>query len=267
MKFRVLLEAAAWTVLVAVLWGTDLSARLAEVDQVGYGKTSYRLVVEQITSGLAVLAMIPFVVRWLTAFPLRRDAWLSAIIGHIAGSAIFAFGHYTIMVLLRGAWYGLAGRPYVWREPFLNNLLVEFQKDIKIYLGIVFIVAAYRYYRQSGTVEQAPASDRLLVQTSSGDAVVRLDEIDYLEAAKNYVSVFANDREFVVRETMAGLEKRFSGRPFARIHRSYIVNVDKVREIRTTDGKQYACMQIGAELPVSRTYREAFRQRFEALGT
>jgi hypothetical protein len=145
------LEAAGWVMRVAVLWGADLLVKMAERDQTGFGKDDFRLISEQVTSAVAVLIMVLFVVRWLRLFPLKPGAWVPAIIGHTAGSIIFAFGHQSLMVALRIPWYALNGLHYVWREPFVDNLFVEYQKDIKVYLGILLVVSAYQLYRRSRT--------------------------------------------------------------------------------------------------------------------
>jgi hypothetical protein len=267
------LAAAGWVLLIAVLWGTDLLAKLGENEQGVLGKDPFRLISEQVTSGLAVLIMIPFVLRWLQTFPLRRDAWAPAVIGHTVGTLLFAFGHHSLMVAMRIPWYALNGMDYVWREPFVANLIVEFQKDIKIYLGIIAVATAWGLLRRSrGESDQAPEpeslelpltgggappTDRLVVQTGRGTSVLRFDQIDYLEAARNYVSVHADGREYVVRDTMANLSEKLAPGPFVRTHRSYIVNADKIAEIRTADARQRIVLRDGAELPLSRSYREA----------
>jgi len=252
------LEAAGWVLLVTVLWGADLLARISERDQTGIGKDDFRLISEQVTSGLAVLVMIVFVMYWLRLFPLRRDAWVPAIIGHTVGSIIFAFGHHALMVVMRIPWYSLNGMHYVWREPFASNLIVEYQKDIKVYLGILLVASLYRLYRGSRTPALQPGGDRLVVQTGSGRSVLRFEQIDYLEGARNYVSVFADGREYIVRDTMTNLAAALGAGPFARSHRSYIVNVDKIAEIRVVDGRQRIFLTSGADVPLSRGYREAF---------
>ena len=167
------------------------------------------------------------------------------------------------MIAMRIPWYAMNDRTYVWREPFVNNLFVEYQKDIKVYLGILLVMGTYRLYRHSrggghpGRGAPAP-DDRLVVQTGSGRAVLRFGQIDYLEAARNYVSVFAEGREYVVRDTMTGLAEALAQGPFARSHRSYIVNTDKVAEIRIVEGRHRVILQSGQDLPMSRGYREAF---------
>ncbi len=251
-------EAAGWTVLIAILWGTDLLAKISERNQTGFGKDNFLLISEQITSAVAVLIMVLFVVRWLKLFPLKRDVWVQAVIGHTAGSILFAFGHHGLMVAFRIPWYAANGLDYVWREPFVANLIVEYQKDIKIYFGLVVIATAYRLYLRSRSVPVSPRADRLIVQTGGGDSVLRFEQIDYLEAARNYIAVHAEGREYVVRDTMDNLVRRLSSGPFARTHRSFIVNIDKIREIRPVDSKQRIFLHSGADLPLSRSYRDGF---------
>ncbi len=252
------LEAAGWVSLVAVMWGVDLLAKFSERNQTGIGKDDFRLISEQVTSAIAVLIMILFVIRWLQLFPLKRNAWVPAIIGHTAGSVIFAFGHQSLMVAMRIPWYQLNGIDYVWREPFVANLFVEYQKDLKIYLAIVAITSAYKFYRRSRSQVETPGTDRLVVQTGSGKGVLQFDQIDYLEGARNYVAVHAEGREYIVRDTMANLTEKLSGGPFVRTHRSFVVNADKIREIRVVDGKQRVFLASDDSVPLSRGYRDEF---------
>jgi hypothetical protein len=258
---RRIVEIAAWIILVAILWGTDLLAKLSERDLTGVGKDTFRLVSEQVTSAVAVLVMILFLVQWLKLFPIRRDAWARAVIGHTIGTVIFAFGHFALMVAMRIPWYALNGRTYVWRDPFVANLFVEYQKDIKIYIGFVVLIAAYQYYRRSRPDGEPALADRLVVQTGSGESVLRFEDIDYLQADKNYITVFANDREYLIRETMANVSRRLAAGPFVRTHRSFVVNIDKVREIRKVESVQKILLSGGKEVPLSRGYREEFDRR------
>jgi len=57
---------------------------------------------------------------------------------------------------------------------------------------------------------------------------------------------------------MANVMDRLSGGPFARTHRSFIVNIDKIREIRPVDSKQRVILHSGENLPLSRSYRDEF---------
>ena len=255
------LEAAAWVALVAVLWGTDLVAKYLAAQQSGANLDTFRLVSEQVTSAIAVLAMVPLLVQWMKLLPPSLEAWPRLVIGHTIGSVFFAFGHFVLMVALRAPWYALNGRSYVWRDPFVNNLVVEYQKDIKIYIGFVVLISAYQYYRRAKSVEPQPHADRLVVQSGTGSSVIRFEDIDYLEAARNYVGVHAGGREYIVRDTMANLSQKLSGGPFERAHRSFIVNIDKVKEIKTVDAGQRIILANGGDVPLSRSYRDEFMRR------
>lgn len=258
---RTWLEVAGWIALVAVLWGTDLVAKYLASQQSGITIDTFRLVSEQATSAIAVLIMVPFLVQWLKLFPPSLEEWPRLVIGHTVGSIFFAFGHFVLMVALRIPWYSLNGRSYVWRDPFVNNLIVEYQKDIKIYIGFVVLISAYQYFRHGKAANPQPHADRLVVQSGTGNSVLRLEDIDYLEAARNYVAVHAGGREYIVRETMTNLLRRLSAGPFERTHRSFIVNIDKIREIRTADTGQRIILSSGAEVPLSRSYRDEFSRK------
>jgi hypothetical protein len=263
-NLRPIREALAWILLVTILWGTDLVAKILAAEQSGVPADYFRLVSEQVTSAIAALVMVLFLVQWVKLLPRTLDAWPRIVIGHFIGSVFFAFGHFALMVALRIPWYAINGKSYVWREPFVANLIVEYQKDIKIYIGFVVLISAYQYYRRSKDADPQPHAGRLVVQSGKGTNVLRFEDIDYLEAARNYVAVHAGDREYVVRDTMASLADKLATGPFERTHRSFIVNVDKVSEIRNVDTGQRIILASGAEVPLSRGYRETFTQRVGA---
>ena len=111
---------------------------------------------------------------------------------------------------------------------------------------------------------QAVTTDRMVVQTGKGETIVRRDDIEYLEAARNYVTVSTGDREYLVRNTLARLEEQLAPGQIVRTHRSYLVNIDKIEEIRTTDTGGYEIhLQSGKTVPLSRGYRDKFRSLFE----
>ena len=86
---------------------------------------------------------------------------------------------------------------------------------------------------------------------------VRHDEIDWVEAQGDYVRLHAGERHWLVRDTMAAVENRL-GTSFARIHRSTIVNVDRIREVRPFDSGDCAVLlRDGTELRLSRNYRSS----------
>jgi two-component system LytT family response regulator len=105
-------------------------------------------------------------------------------------------------------------------------------------------------------------ADRLLVKGEGRVAVVQVDEVDWIEAADNYARVHTARGRFMVREPIKSLETRLDPRRFARVHRSAIVNLARVRELQPMFGGEYVIiLSTGAKLTLSRGYRDAFRER------
>ncbi len=106
------------------------------------------------------------------------------------------------------------------------------------------------------THEQRRARQRILVPTSTGDLVLDADEIDWIEADDYYAAIHAQGRRHLVRESLASLEQRLDADQFVRAHRSAIVNIDRVRELRTETRETLLVLRSGARVPVSRRRRE-----------
>ena len=174
---------------------------------------------------------------------------------------MFSLGHYTVMILLRQVTYPLFGREYGSPASLLSNLIFEYQKDIKIYLGIVVIVTIYRMFLGGeNRLRLRPRSDRkILVQTGSGQAVISYDQIDLLESARNYVVVHAEGREYLVRDTMSALLDKLVDGNIVRSHRSFAINLDRVKELRSTDSGEVVRLEGGRDVPLSRRYRDEFK--------
>lgn len=85
---------------------------------------------------------------------------------------------------------------------------------------------------------------------------VEVDTIEHIEAAGDYMIISTGDNSLVLRETMKDLERRLDPRKFQRVHRSTIVNLDLVRQVKPhTNGECFLVLEGGAEVKVSRSYR------------
>jgi two-component system, LytTR family, response regulator len=86
---------------------------------------------------------------------------------------------------------------------------------------------------------------------------VDVDTIEHIEAAGDYMCIYTGDNSLILRETMKDLERRLDPRVFQRVHRSTIVNLDQVRQVRPhTNGECFLVLESGAEVKVSRSYRD-----------
>lgn len=86
---------------------------------------------------------------------------------------------------------------------------------------------------------------------------VDVDTIERIEAAGDYMVIYTAENSRILRETMKDLERRLDPRLFQRVHRSWIVNLDQVRQVRPhTNGECFLVLASGAEVKVSRSYRD-----------
>lgn len=107
--------------------------------------------------------------------------------------------------------------------------------------------------------------ERVVVKAAGRVRFVPVDEIDWMEAAGNYIRLHCAEAEHLVRNTMNDIEAKLDPNQFLRIHRSTIVNVARVRELQPTfHGEYVVVLHNGTELTLSRGYRDHVQSR---LGT
>ncbi|WP_121115902.1 LytR/AlgR family response regulator transcription factor [Croceibacterium ferulae] len=106
--------------------------------------------------------------------------------------------------------------------------------------------------------ESAGRYERIINVKDRGQ-IFRVDvgSIEHIEAAGDYMCIYTGDNSLILRETMKDLERRLDPRAFQRVHRSTIVNLDQVRQVKPhTNGECFLVLQSGAEVKVSRSYRD-----------
>ena len=99
--------------------------------------------------------------------------------------------------------------------------------------------------------------DRLVVKRRGAFSLVPVEEIHWLEAAGNYVRIHVGDESFLHRTTLAELEERLPGARFARVHRSAIVNLDRIERVVPNDSGDFEVHLVtGDVVKLSRSYRD-----------
>ena len=116
--------------------------------------------------------------------------------------------------------------------------------------------------RLSGALEtfQRPSpstmNDRILVKSPGRVVFVKVSEIDWVESAGDYVTLHVAKKTWLLRVTISGIERQLAGKGFFRIHRSLIVNAERIVEMRALDNGEYrVILRGGDELKLSRSYR------------
>jgi len=111
--------------------------------------------------------------------------------------------------------------------------------------------------------QQRPAfAERLVVKSSGRVVFIKVAQIDWVDAAGNYVKLNLHGGEsHLLRETMAGLERRLDPQKFLRIHRSTIINVERIQELQQQfHGDYLVVLEDGQRLTLSRSYRERLQE-------
>ena len=110
---------------------------------------------------------------------------------------------------------------------------------------------------------QPKLAERLPVKSEGKIIFLRLTDIDWIEAADNYVKLHAGQEAHMLRETLTALESKLPPARFLRISRSGMVNIEQIKELHPMfHGEYVVVLQSGARLTLTRGYRD----RLQRLG-
>jgi len=117
------------------------------------------------------------------------------------------------------------------------------------------------HIRSGANTATTDSQDRLVIKAKGRVIFLDLEEVDWVEAAANYVRLNVGKESYLLRETISRTSERLDPNQFIRIHRSTIVNVRKIKElIPVNSGEYIVVLKNGKELSCSRGYR-AFLQK------
>ncbi len=147
-----------------------------------------------------------------------------------------------------------------------ESFLGTFYYMVPIILGTyaIFLAVSLVYVRRLPDVRDVQKREEPTLVVNKGRTIVWLKEsqVDWMQAARNYVDVHADGQTYILRNTLSKMEETLESQSFVRVHRSYIVNrksIDGVNKNR--DGSALVLMKDGSELPCGRAYRNAFLAR------
>ena len=106
-------------------------------------------------------------------------------------------------------------------------------------------------------------SDSLLLRDGGRMLCIRVEEIEWVEAAGNYVEIHMGRRSHLVRHTVKAMEEKLDPDRFLRVRPSAIVNVDQVESLEVRSGGDYLLtLRDGTQIPSSRSFRERVERVF-----
>lgn len=201
-----------------------------------------------------------------------------ASLAHVAGAVVTSMAHSIIYVpviltLVWPEWLPELGS--VWRRNLIGNVF----EDVVTYAGLAAVCYAFDYRRTQRAALQAAMAkcaevaepeapdvarqaggwiNRISVRGSGRVTLVSVSEVEWIEASGDYAVLHCRDRQHLATERIAALAAALDPAVFVRVHRSAIVRIDRIRELRArTHGDYDVVLSSGHTVRLSRTYRDA----------
>lgn len=171
---------------------------------------------------------------------------------------------FDVLTSLGGAWPAAV----IFVTAYDRYALKAFEVEALDYLLKPFDDA--RFYRSLARAKEqirrrssgAPAAHRLIVKSAGRVSFIGASEIDWIEAADYYACLHVGGKTHLVRKSLANLERELDPSAFCRVHRSAIVNLKRVSELRVNENGDYqVVLKDGSELRLSRRYRKSLEAR------
>ncbi|GAC16133.1 LytR/AlgR family response regulator transcription factor [Aliiglaciecola lipolytica] len=236
------------------------------------------------SSALSTLILLPFIFALFRRMPLRFAHLGRQCFIHFLITILYSAAHVGIMVMLREGIYLLDGGNYDF-SPWLREFWYEYRKDAWGYVFwlIIYQIVQSLYARIKGEASIVNAHDEantlnndsahstspnsspdfLLVKKLDKEFLVKVDEIEWLESAGNYVNLHKHGRIYPLRGTLNQTISRLANKGFSRIHRSFAVNlaaIDNIQYQPSGDGK--VTLKSGNTLNLSRRYKDELKRQF-----
>jgi len=273
LPYRRYFEVAFWVLNFGLLVGVNVVIVMLDLERAELHFENWKPLVWEFSSNLTSLCLVPAVIYFERRFPLHFGVLRKHLPLHVLGSVVFSILHVAGMVALRKLAYASQGESYDFGN-WPVEMGYEYLKDWQTYAGILFALALYRLLllRLQGeasmldTPDDGPAlepverPERFLVRKLGKEFLIAAAEVEYLQASGNYVNLHLHARDYPLRTTMAAIEPRMNPGKFIRVHRSYMVNLDFIKEIEPLDtGDARILMKDGSLIPCSRRYRAALK--------
>src|SRR5213076_2632899 len=164
--------------------------------------------------------LLALVVAWLgRRFQVDRANFGRHFFIHLGASLDIALLQLVAAVGIQDLVHAAVGRPYPFAQKLVDDFTLYFHWNVLIYWAIVAVVHAYDYHHALEQRRVTRPADRLLVEDDGRSFFVRTADVDWIEAAKNYVRLHVGDRTHLLRSTLSALEQRLDPERFRRISR------------------------------------------------
>ena len=227
-------------------------------------------------SAISMVILIPLIYIFTRKFTFDWQAITKTVFTYFLASIVFSLLHVGIMVGIKEVVYWLMAREYQFGQLWFE-LIYEYRKDLWSFCFIVAVIYAYDFIlsRLQGEAnivvnnedEDIPQNfDRLLVKKLGKEFIIKVGDIEWLEASGNYVNLHMHGRIYPMRSTLSGLIEQIHAKGFCRIHRSFAINLNEIESITPlSSGDSEIKLSNGKILTLSRRYKEEFKRIFQPV--
>jgi len=239
------------------------------------GERSFQLwepFVWEFSSALATIILLRACVWLLKTYTFNWEKIKAFLAIYLFSSLIFSFAHVVIMVAIRELVYWSQSLDYDFGNIFIE-FLYEYRKDLWSFIFILIFIKGYGFIVSHLQGEANPIAvgeeenisqrfDRLLVKKLGKEFIVKVEDIEWLEASGNYVNLHSKGRIYPTRATLTKLIAQIEEQGFCRIHRSYAVNLNNIDSITPlSSGDSEVKLNDGKTLNLSRRYKDEFKSQ------
>jgi|GEM_PF-29670 len=282
-------EVGFWLGLLGLQVAASVAVALVDARSGGRVVAFWQVLVWELSSHLVILALVPAVLAFERRFPLDGGRFWRHLPWHAAGSVLFSLLHVAGMVALRRLAYAWAGDRYEFGE-WSSHWPYEYFKDVRTYALILLLLAGYRLFMLrlqgearvlddpegvrpdpaggsgAGAPDDAPSTpaspavaarpERFLVRKLRREFLIAAADIEWVQAQGNYVGLHVNGHDYLLRATLADFLRQLDPARHVRVHRSWVVHLDRIAEIEPLEGGDARLhMHGGGQVPCSRRYR------------
>jgi len=227
------------------------------------------------SSAISAIMLFPLTVLFINKIPFNWQAIKRSIFYYFLASVVFSFSHVGIMVGIRELVYAMASSSYDFGN-FWFEMFYEYRKDLWSFIIFVLFIHGYGFIIsrlqgeanpiQEGEDEQESLQpmriERLLVKKFGKEFIIKIEDVQWLESAGNYVNLYIGDRIYPLRATISKLSAQLEAKGFCRIHRSYAIRLDMIESITPlSSGDSEVKLITGKVFNLSRRYKDKFKQQ------
>ena len=224
------------------------------------------------SSAISVLMLFPLLVLFLRRMPFDWLAIKVSLFHYFLASVVFSLCHVLIMVAIREVVYFVMDGSYDFGDVGFE-LLYEYRKDLWSFIFFIVLINAYHFILSRLQGEANPVAqgedenisqsfDRLLVKKLGKEFIIKVEDIEWLEASGNYVNLHIKGRIYPTRATLSKLIEHISEKGFCRIHRSHAINLEYLESITPlSSGDSEIKLDTGKILNLSRRYKDSFKSQ------